>query len=150
MASAHRALAAGVLQQVLDGAGRSIGIDGERTGQLARRQREDRLGVALDIVALVHQRQAPQCRDDDQKDDDEGRYRSTQERLGCQKPSIGRFGDEARITGKSVASRLSCAKIVPSGAPHASAFAINGTPRISLCCRDPATPHIQIVSKNQR
>ena len=72
VASTHCALTADALQQVLRRARRRshARINANRTGQLARREREDRLGVAFHVIALVHQRQEPQRRDDKQENDD--------------------------------------------------------------------------------
>ena len=47
-----------------------------RVDEFAGGQAEQRLGVALDIVAQRHQRQEAQRRDDDQEDDDQVGYRA--------------------------------------------------------------------------
>ena len=72
-----------------------------RVDQLAGRQRQHRLGVALDIVVPVEQRQEAHRRHDHQEDDDQRRDRALEQRFGGEQAAIGGLGDEARIAART-------------------------------------------------
>ena len=77
-----------------DGAGALVRQKHHGVDQLAGRQRQHRLGVALDVVVPVEQRQEADRRDDDQEDDDQRRDRTLEQRLGGEQAAIGGLGDE--------------------------------------------------------
>ena len=72
-----------------------------RVDEFAGRQRQHRLGVALDIVVPVDQRQEAHRRDDHQEDDDQCRDRTLEQRLGGEQAAIGGLGDDARIAART-------------------------------------------------
>ena len=104
-AAAHGAMLDRALQDVAAGRLRAEAIfvrqQHHRVDKLAGRQRQHRLGVALDIVVPVEQRQEANRRHDHQEDDDQCRDRTLEQRLGGEQATIGRLGDDARIAART-------------------------------------------------
>ena len=135
---AERAPARDVVEQGLLVAARV----GRRQRELTGGERQHGLGVALDLVMPVHQRKDAQCGDDDQENDDQRGNELSEQGLGRQQPAIGRFGDEARVAGKSVS------------APRRAAFGKNDpagrAPRVRLGHQWLSPKHLSRLTIRQR
>ena len=102
-AAAH-AVVDGALEDVAacrGDAGALFGQQHHGVDQLAGRQRQHRLGVALDIVVPVEQGEEADRRHDHQEDDDQRRDRTLEQRLGGEQAAIGWLGDEARMSART-------------------------------------------------